>query len=79
MCSFASARSRKQFGKVSQWFDLPGWLHRAFLITLHSAAIRGASFRSKSIRKAPKVHLVYLVEDGHYRLLDNLVFQRSDA
>ncbi len=35
--------------------------------------------RTKSIRKAPKVHLVYLVEDGDHRLLDNLVFQRGDA
>src|ERR1700733_14771634 len=35
--------------------------------------------RTKSIRKAPKVHLVYLVEDRDHRLLDNLVFQRSNA
>src|ERR1700677_2346734 len=38
-----------------------------------------AASRSKPIRKAPKVHLVYLVEDRDHRLLDNLVFQRSDA
>src|ERR1700691_2023078 len=35
--------------------------------------------RTKSVRKAPKVHLVYLVEDRDHRLLDDLVFQRSDA
>jgi hypothetical protein len=35
--------------------------------------------RAKPIRKAPKVHLVYLVEDGDHRLLDNLVLQRRDA
>src|ERR1700722_804240 len=40
--------------------------------------VRAAS-RTKPIRKAPKIHLIYLVEDGHHRLLDNLVFQRSDA
>ena len=39
----------------------------------------GAASRTKSIRKAPKVHLVYLVEDRDHRLLDNLVFQRSNA
>ena len=38
-----------------------------------------ATSRTESIRKAAKVHLVYLVEDGHHRLLDNLVFQRSGA
>src|ERR1700677_5008045 len=38
-----------------------------------------AASRSKSIRKAPKVYLVYLVEDRDHRLLDNLVFQRSNA
>src|ERR1700693_1349432 len=35
--------------------------------------------RAKPIRKAPKVHLVYLVENGDHRLLDNLVLQRRDA
>src|ERR1700689_699918 len=38
-----------------------------------------AASRTKSVRKAAKVHLVYLIEDGHHRLLDDLVFQRSDA
>src|SRR5580698_4165342 len=41
--------------------------------------LMGAASRTKSVRKAAKVHLVYLVEDGYHRLLDNLVFQRSDA
>src|ERR1700678_869903 len=34
---------------------------------------------TKPIRKAPKVHLVNLVEDADHRLLDDLVFQRRDA
>ncbi len=33
----------------------------------------------KSIRKAPKIHLVDLVEDRHDCLLHDLVFQRRDA
>ena len=35
--------------------------------------------RSKPIGKAPKVHLIYLVEDADHRLLDDLIFQRRDA
>jgi hypothetical protein len=35
--------------------------------------------RSERIRKAPKVHLVNLVENGHDRLLGDLIFQRRDA
>jgi hypothetical protein len=31
------------------------------------------------VREAFEVHLVDLVEDGHHRLLDDLVFQRCDA
>ncbi len=38
-----------------------------------------AASRSKPVRKAPKVHLVDLVEDGHHGLLDDLIFQRCDA
>src|ERR1700678_3510526 len=38
-----------------------------------------AASRTESIRKAPKVHLVDLVENGHHRLLDDLIFQRGDA
>ena len=38
-----------------------------------------AASRPKPVRKAPKVHLVNLIEDGHHRLLDDLVFQRRDA
>src|ERR1035437_2300195 len=33
----------------------------------------------KPVRKAPKVHLVYLIEDRDHRLLNDLVFQRGDA
>jgi hypothetical protein len=40
--------------------------------------VRVAS-RPKPIREAPEVHFVYLVEDGHHSLLNNLVLQRSDA
>src|SRR5580658_2417360 len=38
-----------------------------------------AASRSKPVRKAAKVHLVYLVEDGYHCLLDDLVFQRRNA
>ena len=31
------------------------------------------------VRKAPEVHLLNLIEDGHHGLLDDLVFQRRDA
>ena len=31
------------------------------------------------VRKAPEVHLVNLIEDGHHSLLNNLVLQRCDA
>src|SRR3982751_2480927 len=31
------------------------------------------------IRKAPKVHLINLVKDGHYCLLDNFVLQGGNA
>src|ERR1035438_3925292 len=31
------------------------------------------------VRKAPEVHLVNLVEDGHHGLLNNLVLQTRDA
>jgi hypothetical protein len=29
--------------------------------------------RTKPIRKAPKIHLVYLIEDTEHRLLDDLI------
>jgi hypothetical protein len=31
------------------------------------------------VRKASEVHLINLIEDGHHRLLNNLVLQRRDA
>ena len=37
-----------------------------------------AASRPEAIRKAPKVHLVYFVEDGDDRLLNDLIFQRGD-
>jgi len=33
----------------------------------------------KPVRKASKVHLVYLIEDRDHRLLNDLIFQRRDA
>ena len=35
--------------------------------------------RAKPIRESPKVHLIDLVEDSDYRVLDDLIFQRRDA
>jgi hypothetical protein len=35
--------------------------------------------RTKSIRKAEKVLLIDLVEDGDYGVLDDLVFQCRDS
>ena len=34
---------------------------------------------AEPVRKAPEVHLVDLVEDGHHGLLNNLVLQTRDA
>src|ERR1700683_2229150 len=34
---------------------------------------------AQMIKDTTNVRIVYLVEDGHHRLLDNLVFQRGDA
>ena len=38
-----------------------------------------AATAPEPIRKAPEVHLVNLVEDGHHGLLNNLVLPRRDA
>ena len=35
--------------------------------------------RTKPIRESSKVHLINLVEDGHHRVLNKLVFQRRNA
>ena len=35
--------------------------------------------RTKPVAEAPKVHLVYLIQDGHHGLLNNFVLQRRDA
>jgi len=34
---------------------------------------------TKPIREAFEVHLINLIEDGHHGLLDDFVFQCSDA
>jgi hypothetical protein len=35
--------------------------------------------RPEPIAESSKVHLIYFVENGHHRLLNNLVLQRRDA
>jgi hypothetical protein len=35
--------------------------------------------RTKPVAEAPKVHLVYLIQDGHHGLLNDLVLQCRDA
>src|SRR5258706_6590020 len=38
-----------------------------------------ATLRSRAIRKAPKIQLVNLIEDGDHSVLNDLVLQRRDA
>src|SRR5205085_10422936 len=38
-----------------------------------------ASFRSRAIRKAPKIHLVNLIKNGDHGVLNDLVLQRRNA
>jgi hypothetical protein len=37
-----------------------------------------AATRTKSIREAEEVLLIYLIEDGDHRMLDDLIFHRGD-
>jgi hypothetical protein len=39
----------------------------------------GTAARTKTIREALEVDLIYLIEDRHHGLLDDLVLQRRDA
>ncbi len=39
----------------------------------------GAAARSKPVREALEVDLIYLIEDRHHGLLDDLVFQGRDS
>ena len=35
--------------------------------------------RAETVAESPKVHLVYFIQDGHYRLLNDLILQRRNA
>ena len=45
----------------------------------HPTLDAGLRCRSRPIREAPKVHLIYLIEDGDHGLLNDLVLQGRDA